>query len=48
VEYLPENTQGVVVQPIGSQGVLVAGSDTQRGVSRLDQVGSGCMMGHES
>ncbi len=38
VAYLPENTQGVVVQPIGKQGVLVVGSDTQRGISRLDQV----------
>lgn len=37
VEYLPDTTQGVVVQPVGSQGVLVAATDTQRGVSRLDQ-----------
>jgi hypothetical protein len=40
VQYLPEATQGVVVQPIGSQGVLVVATDTQRGISRLDQVGS--------
>jgi hypothetical protein len=39
VQYLPETTQGAVVQPIGSQGVLVVGTDTQRGISRLDQVG---------
>lgn len=38
VDYLPETTQGVVVQPIGSQGVMVVGTDTQRGISRLDQV----------
>lgn len=25
------------MQPIGNQGVLVAATDTQRGVSRLDQ-----------
>lgn len=35
--FLPENTQGVMVQPIGKDGVLVAGTDTIRGFSRLDQ-----------
>jgi hypothetical protein len=39
VQYLPEATQGVVVQPLGSDGVLVIGTDTLRGLSRLDQVG---------
>lgn len=39
VSYLPPNTQAALIQPIGSQGVLVLGSDTQRGFSRLDQVG---------
>lgn len=38
--FLPENTQGVVVQPVGSRGVLIAGCDTVRGVGRLDQVGA--------
>lgn len=38
VQYLPENTQGVIVQPLGSSGVLVIGTDTLRGLSRLDQV----------
>ena len=37
VAYLPEATQGVLVQPIGGRGVLVLGSDTPRGLSRLDQ-----------
>lgn len=37
-EYFPENTQGVLVQPIGEDGVLVCGTDTQRGFGRLDQV----------
>ena len=37
VSYLPDTTQGVVVQPIGKAGVLVAATDTQRGISRLDQ-----------
>lgn len=35
--YLPANTQAVVVQPVGSEGVVVAGGDTQRGFRRLDQ-----------
>lgn len=39
VQYLPEATQGVIVQPVGSRGVLVVGTDTLRGLSRLDQVG---------
>jgi hypothetical protein len=30
-------SQGVVAQPVGSRGVLIAGSDTVRGISRLDQ-----------
>lgn len=37
-EYFPENTQGVLVQPIGDEGVLVVATDTQRGFGRLDQV----------
>jgi len=37
VGFLPDNTQAVVVQPIGTGGVLIAGTDTQRGFSRLDQ-----------
>ncbi len=35
--YLPEGTQGVAVQPVGKQGILIAGTDTIRGISRLDQ-----------
>lgn len=38
--FLPEATQGVAVQPVGSQGVLILGTDTVRGLSRLDQVGT--------
>jgi hypothetical protein len=38
VQYLPEATQGVVVQPLGKDGVMVVGTDTLRGLSRLDQV----------
>ena len=36
-EFLPSNTQGVAVQPIGSAGVLVLGSGTQRGFTSADQ-----------
>lgn len=35
---LPENTQAVVIQPIGNEGVLIAASNIQRGFTRLDQV----------
>ncbi|EFN56374.1 hypothetical protein CHLNCDRAFT_12757, partial [Chlorella variabilis] len=35
--YLPANCQAALIQPVGPQGVLVAGSDTQRGYTRLDQ-----------
>ena len=35
--YFPKNLQGVLVHPVGDNGVLVAGTDTQRGFSRLDQ-----------
>jgi len=38
VGYLPEATQGVIVQPVGGEGVLVVATDTLRGLSRLDQV----------
>ncbi|KAL0032202.1 hypothetical protein WJX77_010710 [Trebouxia sp. C0004] len=34
---LPENTQAAIIQPIGSEGVLIAASNTQRGFTRLDQ-----------
>lgn len=36
--YLPSNTQGVVLRPIGNNGVLVTATDTQRGFGKLDQV----------
>ncbi|KAL3161340.1 hypothetical protein ABBQ32_010238 [Trebouxia sp. C0010 RCD-2024] len=35
--FLPENTQAAIIQPIGSDGVLIAASNTQRGFTRLDQ-----------
>ncbi len=37
-DYLPGNLQGVAVQPLaGGRGVLVFGTDTVRGFSRVDQ-----------
>ena len=36
--YLPENTQAVVVQPVGDAALLIAASDTQRGFNKVDQV----------
>lgn len=35
--YLPENTQGLIVQPVGELGVVVVATDAQRAFSRLDQ-----------
>ena len=37
--FLPRNTQGVIVRPLGKQGVMIAATDTQRGFGKLDQVG---------
>ena len=36
-DFLPEGTQGVVIQPVGKLGVLIVGTDTVRGISQLDQ-----------
>ncbi|GFR49307.1 hypothetical protein Agub_g11329, partial [Astrephomene gubernaculifera] len=35
--FLPASTAGVALQPLGPHGVLVAGTDTVRGFSSLDQ-----------
>lgn len=35
--YLPADISAVIIAPIGKEGVLIAGSDTQRGFGRLDQ-----------
>lgn len=34
---LPTNLSSLIIAPIGKSGVLLAGSDTVRGFSRLDQ-----------
>lgn len=36
--FLPANTQGVIIRPLGNQGVMIVATDTQRGFGRLDQV----------
>lgn len=35
--FLPENTQGLIVQPLGDEGLLLAATDTIRGFVRKDQ-----------
>lgn len=36
-DYLPENTQGVICQPLGSQGALILGANTPRSYTRQDE-----------
>ncbi|MGF1494143.1 MAG: cofactor assembly of complex C subunit B [Microcoleaceae cyanobacterium] len=36
-DYLPENTQGVICQPIGSQGVLILGANAPRSYTQQDE-----------
>lgn len=36
--FLPSNTQGVAVQPVGKEGFMVVASDTARSFSLVDQV----------
>jgi Cofactor assembly of complex C subunit B, CCB2/CCB4 len=35
--YLPENTQGVICQPLGNQGVLVLGANAPRSYTQQDE-----------
>jgi hypothetical protein len=37
-DYLPENTQGVICQPIGNQGALMLGANAPRSYTRQDEV----------
>jgi Cofactor assembly of complex C subunit B, CCB2/CCB4 len=37
-DYLPENTQGVICQPIGKDGVLILGANAPRSYTRQDEV----------
>ncbi len=36
-DYLPENTQGVICQPIASQGVLILGANAPRSYTKQDE-----------
>jgi hypothetical protein len=36
-DYLPENTQGVICQPIGEQGVLILGANAARSYTKQDE-----------
>ena len=36
-DYLPENTQGVICQPIGDQGVLILGATAPRSYTKQDE-----------
>lgn len=36
--YLPENTQGVICQPIGSQGVMILGANAPRSYTKQDEI----------
>ena len=36
-DYLPENTQGVICQPLGDRGVLVLGANAPRSYTQQDE-----------
>ena len=36
-DYLPENTQGVICQPIGSEGALILGANAPRSYTKQDE-----------
>jgi hypothetical protein len=36
--YLPENTQGIICQPIGEQGVLILGANAPRSYTQQDEI----------
>jgi 4-amino-4-deoxy-L-arabinose transferase-like glycosyltransferase len=36
-DYLPENTQGIICQPIGKEGVLILGANAPRSYSKQDE-----------
>jgi len=37
-EYLPENTQGVICQPLGDRGILILGANAPRSYTRQDEI----------
>jgi Cofactor assembly of complex C subunit B, CCB2/CCB4 len=36
-DYLPPNTQGIICQPLGSQGAIILGANTPRSYTRQDE-----------
>lgn len=36
-DYLPDNTQGIICQPIGNQGVLILGANAPRSYTKQDE-----------
>jgi hypothetical protein len=37
-DYLPENTQGLICQPLGNRGVLILGANAPRSYTRQDEI----------
>ncbi len=37
-DYLPENTQGLICQPIGKDGVLILGADVPHSYTKQDEI----------
>ncbi|MBW4695546.1 MAG: cofactor assembly of complex C subunit B [Lyngbya sp. HA4199-MV5] len=42
-DYLPENTQGVICQPLGKQGVMILGANAPRSYTRQDETWIGAI-----
>ena len=36
-DYLPKNTQGIICQPLGNQGVLILGAHVPRSYTKQDE-----------
>jgi len=36
-DYLPQNTQGIICQPLGAQGVMILGANTPRSYTKQDE-----------
>ncbi|MFM7908230.1 MAG: cofactor assembly of complex C subunit B, partial [Microcystis sp.] len=37
-DYLPENTQGLICQPIGKEGVLILAANAPRSYTKQDEI----------
>jgi hypothetical protein len=37
-DYLPENTQGLICQPMGKEGVLILGANIPRSYTKQDEI----------